>query len=75
MAATRSGAGHKSGGEPEFIEPLAVAAVAAGADGLFVEVHPDPPSAPSDGANMLPLERLEGLVDNCVRVWNATHRA
>lgn len=51
-----------SGGEPQFIEPLARAAVAAGADGLYVEVHPSPSEAPSDGANMLPLGRLEPLV-------------
>lgn len=62
------GRGHASGGEPEFIETLAGAAVAAGADGIFVEVHPDPSVAPSDGANMLPLERLRGLVERCVRV-------
>jgi 2-dehydro-3-deoxyphosphooctonate aldolase (KDO 8-P synthase) len=60
-----------SGGEPEHIEALAAAAVAAGADGLFVEVHPEPLRAPSDGANMLPLDRLDGLVDRCVRIRQA----
>jgi len=65
------GLGAASGGEPEHIERLAAAAVAAGADGLFVETHPDPAAAPSDGANMLPLERLEALVTRCVRVREA----
>jgi len=65
------GAGQASGGEPMFIEPLAAAAVAAGADGLFVETHPDPSRASSDGANMLPLARLERLVERCVRVKEA----
>ncbi|HFB98640.1 MAG TPA: 3-deoxy-8-phosphooctulonate synthase [Bryobacterales bacterium] len=53
------GAGTASGGQPEFIEPLARAAVAAGADAVFVEVHDDPPRALSDGANALRLELLE----------------
>ena len=52
-----------SGGQPQFIEPLASAAVATGAvDGLFVEVHEDPSCALSDGANALPLDRLPGLL-------------
>jgi 2-dehydro-3-deoxyphosphooctonate aldolase (KDO 8-P synthase) len=51
-----------SGGQPEFIETLARAAVAAGADGLFVEVHQDPPRALSDGANALALSLLAGLL-------------
>jgi len=53
------GAGTASSGEPEFIEPLARAAVAAGVDAVFVEVHDDPPRALSDGANALRLELLE----------------
>ena len=65
------GQGAASGGEPVYIETLAGAAVAAGADGLFCEVHPDPPLALSDGANMLPLERLDGLVARCVRIREA----
>ena len=65
------GQGTSSGGEPEHIERLAAAAVAAGADGLFIEVHPDPASARSDGANMLPLERLDGLLERCRRVRDA----
>ena len=53
----------KSGGEPRFIPPLVRAAVAAGADALFLEVHPNPPSAPSDATNMLPLPRLRPLLE------------
>ena len=51
------GAGGASGGAREFIPPLTLAAVAAGADGLFMETHPDPDNAPSDGPNMMPLDR------------------
>ena len=58
-----------SGGAREFIEPLAMAAVAAGADGIFLETHPDPDHAPSDGANMVPLDRMEALIEKLVRVW------
>lgn len=65
------GMGNASGGEPRFIETLAGAAVAAGADGLFVEVHPNPEAAPSDGANMLILDRLEPLLERCLRVHAA----
>ncbi|MCG8468099.1 MAG: 3-deoxy-8-phosphooctulonate synthase [Gemmatimonadetes bacterium] len=68
------GMGSASGGEPRFIETLAGAAMAAGADGLFVEVHPDPSVAPSDGANMLPLDRLEALVERCLAVQAALDR-
>ncbi|MYC87338.1 MAG: 3-deoxy-8-phosphooctulonate synthase [Gemmatimonadales bacterium] len=65
------GEGARSGGEPEHIGRLAAAAVAAGADGLFVEVHPDPSAAPSDGSNMLPLAELERVVDRALRVREA----
>jgi 2-dehydro-3-deoxyphosphooctonate aldolase (KDO 8-P synthase) len=51
-----------SGGDPEHIPSLVRAAAAAGCDHLFLETHPDPPSAPSDGLNMLPLDRLEALL-------------
>jgi 2-dehydro-3-deoxyphosphooctonate aldolase (KDO 8-P synthase) len=51
-----------SGGDPQFIRPLVLAAMAAGADALFLEVHPDPARAPSDGSNMLPLDRLPVLL-------------
>ncbi len=56
------GQGTSSGGQREFVAPLARAAVAVGVDGLFMEVHPDPPSALSDGPNMVPLHRLEALL-------------
>jgi 2-dehydro-3-deoxyphosphooctonate aldolase (KDO 8-P synthase) len=67
------GQGTSSGGQPEFIETLARAAVAAGVDALFVEVHDNPEAALSDGANALRLEQLPGLlarlraIDECVR--------
>lgn len=65
--------GSASGGEPEHIRALALAAVAAGAGGLFVEVHPDPASAPSDGANMLNLDDLEPLVHALLSVREAVN--
>lgn len=64
-----------SGGEPEHIPALARAAVAAGAEGLFVEVHPDPSAAPSDGPNMLLLDRLEALVESVLAVRAARETA
>ena len=67
--------GEASGGEPTLIEPLARAAVAAGADGLFVETHPDPGAAPSDGSNMLPLDRLESLLESLVSVRAVSREA
>jgi 2-dehydro-3-deoxyphosphooctonate aldolase (KDO 8-P synthase) len=60
-----------SGGDPEHIPALVRAAAAAGCDHLFLETHPDPDSAPSDGANMLPLDRLELLVREVVAVRTA----
>lgn len=65
------GEGGASGGVREFIPTLVRAAVAAGVDGLFLETHPDPARAPSDGANMLPLDELEALVKQVVRIWEA----
>ncbi|MBI4799790.1 MAG: 3-deoxy-8-phosphooctulonate synthase [Desulfarculus sp.] len=56
------GLGQMSGGDRRFIAPLARAAVAAGADAVFLEVHPDPDQALCDGPNSLPLDRLEGLL-------------
>lgn len=61
----------RSGGAPEHIPDLAAAAAAAGADALFVEVHPEPARAPSDPASMLPLERLAGLVRRVLRIRSA----
>jgi 2-dehydro-3-deoxyphosphooctonate aldolase (KDO 8-P synthase) len=56
------GLGHASGGERRFVSTLAKAAVAAGADGVFMEVHPHPDQALCDGPNSLPLDSLEGLL-------------
>lgn len=64
------GEGGASGGAREFIPPLTLAAIAAGADGLFLETHPDPDHAPSDGPNMIPLEELPALVERAVEVWS-----
>lgn len=66
------GSGGSSGGAREFIPPLTLAAIAAGANGLFLETHPTPDSAPSDGPNMLPLDQLPALMDRVLSVWNAT---
>ena len=63
------GQGGASGGAREFIPPLALAATAAGADGLFMETHPDPDHAPSDGPNMIPLQQLNELVMRVVDIW------
>lgn len=58
------GKGSSSGGEREFVPVLARAAVAVGVAGVFIETHPDPDNAPSDGPNMVPLKDFEGLVKN-----------
>ena len=63
--------GGKSDGQLEFVEPLAKAALAAGASGLFLETHPDPANAISDGPNMVPLAELAWLVERCLGVWRA----
>jgi 2-dehydro-3-deoxyphosphooctonate aldolase (KDO 8-P synthase) len=57
-----------TGGNPEMIETIARAGIAVGADGLFIETHPDPANAKSDGANMLHLERLEALLKKLIRI-------
>lgn len=64
-------AGTASGGQPEFIEPLASAAVAAGADAVFLEVHEAPERALSDGANALKLDKLAPLLRKLQRIWSA----
>ncbi|HEX3728726.1 MAG TPA: 3-deoxy-8-phosphooctulonate synthase, partial [Opitutaceae bacterium] len=66
------GGGGKSGGQREFLPNLARAAIAAGADGLFVETHPDPDQAISDGPNQVPLAEFPELVAECVAVWKVT---
>ncbi|MFD1468222.1 3-deoxy-8-phosphooctulonate synthase [Hymenobacter caeli] len=60
-----------TGGQPALIETIAKAAIAVGADGLFIETHPTPETALSDGANMLPLDQLEGLLQRLTRVRDA----
>ena len=69
------GLGDRSGGSPRFIEPLAMAATAAGADGVFMEVHPDPDSALCDGPNSLPLDRLESVLRRLIGVAEARDAA
>lgn len=60
-----------TGGRPALIETIARAGVAVGVDGLFIETHPKPSEAKSDGANMLPLDRLEGLLERLLRIRRA----
>jgi 2-dehydro-3-deoxyphosphooctonate aldolase (KDO 8-P synthase) len=70
------GQGHASGGQPEFIEPLARAGVAAGVDGIFLETHDNPEAALSDGPNALPLSQLPALLarlkelSTAIRSWS-----
>jgi 2-dehydro-3-deoxyphosphooctonate aldolase (KDO 8-P synthase) len=64
------GAGGASSGQREFIAPLARAAAAVGVDGFFIETHPDPDHAPSDGANMVKLCELSNLLHSLVSIWN-----
>lgn len=68
-----SGANGVSGGQPEFIPLLTRAAVAAGVDGLFLEVHDNPAEAKSDGANALHLDRLRPLLENLLAIHAAAH--
>jgi 2-dehydro-3-deoxyphosphooctonate aldolase (KDO 8-P synthase) len=67
------GQGTASGGQPQFIEPLARAGVAVGLDGLFLEVHENPAVALSDGSNALPLDRLESLLHTAKRIHAVVH--
>jgi len=60
------GQGLSSGGQREFVPPLARAAIAVGCAGLFIETHDDPDNAPSDGPNMVPLDQMEGLLTRLV---------
>jgi 2-dehydro-3-deoxyphosphooctonate aldolase (KDO 8-P synthase) len=64
-------AGGASGGQREFVPPLARAAVAAGADGLFIETHPDPARAISDGPSQVPLAEFPQLITSCMHIWRA----
>jgi len=63
-----------TGGDPEMIETIARAAIAVGADGLFIETHPNPEIAKSDGANMLHLDNLEPLLEKLVRLKNVVNK-
>jgi 2-dehydro-3-deoxyphosphooctonate aldolase (KDO 8-P synthase) len=60
-----------SGGNPEFIETIALVAAATGADGLFIETHPTPSMALSDASTMLQLNLLEGILEKVIRVRKA----
>lgn len=62
------GLGKTTGGNREMVEPLARGAAAVGIDGLFLETHPEPDKSPSDGPNMIPLERLEPLLREIIRI-------
>ena len=64
-----------TGGQPALIETIAKAAIAVGADGLFIETHPTPATALSDGANMLPLDQLEALLAKLTRVRDAVRES
>ena len=68
------GQGHASGGQPEFIEPLARAGVAAGIDGIFLETHDNPTAALSDGANALPLSQLPALLKHLKELSTVVRR-
>ncbi|HEY3755054.1 MAG TPA: 3-deoxy-8-phosphooctulonate synthase [Opitutaceae bacterium] len=66
------GGGGKSSGQREFVPPLSLAALAAGAQGLFIETHPDPANAISDGPNMVPLNELPAVIERCLAIWSAS---
>ncbi len=67
------GEGTSTGGNRDYIEPLAKAAVAAGADALFFEVHSNPDKALSDGPNMVRLDQFESLLKQVIKVYDAVH--
>ena len=71
---TPGGQGGSSGGDRRFVLPLARAAVSLGIDALFLETHPDPDSAKSDGPNMVPLDRLEALLEELVAIDGVVRR-
>jgi len=68
------GQGSSSGGQREFAPPLARAAVAMGVDGLFIEVHPDPTQALSDASTMIPLQEIEGLLQQTKTIHDMMRR-
>jgi len=67
-----SAAGGTTGGEREMVEPLACAAVAMGCDAVFLETHPEPSKSPSDGPNMLPIERIKPLLKRLKQIHELT---
>ena len=69
------GQGDRSGGDRRMVPTLARAAVAAGCDGLFLETHPNPDAALSDGPNMVPLDELPTLIRSCQRLREALNAA
>lgn len=68
------GQGGSTGGQREFVEPLAKAALATGIAGLFIETHQDPDNAPSDGPNMIRLDEMEGLLSRLMAIDEAAKR-
>ena len=68
------GAGTSSGGQREYVEYLVRAAVGAGVDGLFLEVHDNPPEALSDGANMVYLDKLEELLRDALAIYEVVRK-
>ena len=64
------GKGISSGGQREFVSVLSRAAIAVGVAGLFIETHKDPDNAPSDGPNMVPLDKLDNLIYQIVEIDN-----
>ena len=66
--------GDRSGGQREFAPVLARCALAAGADGLFIETHPNPDQAPSDGPNMIPLREMPKLLESLLKIFTAMGR-
>lgn len=67
------GKGNATGGNREYVEYVAKAAMAAGADALFMEVHPEPDKAMSDGPNMVQLDQLEDMLARIIKVYDAVH--
>jgi 2-dehydro-3-deoxyphosphooctonate aldolase (KDO 8-P synthase) len=65
------GGGDKSAGQREFAPVLAKAALAVGANGLFIETHPNPDAALSDGPNMIPLAEMNATLKSLLRIFNA----
>ena len=68
------GAGTSSSGQREYVEYLVRAAVGAGVDGLFLEVHDNPPEALSDGPNMVYLDKLEELLEEALAIYEVVRR-